>query len=95
MLSGELTANTGIVVSGVDVTLFYSLSGGKTETTIVETDSNGKFSVIPGFNIGYDVLAQTQVLNQLGEWESVESSLSTRIKFNGVIKFNGSNKFRG
>ncbi|MFJ5378118.1 YmfQ family protein [Pectobacterium sp. CHL-2024] len=95
VLSGELTANAGIVVSGVDITLFYSLAGGKTETVVVKTDSDGKFSVTPGFNIGYDVLAHATVLNQLGEWENVESSLSTRFKFNGVIKFNGSNKFRG
>lgn len=95
VLSGALTAAAGIVVSDIDVTLIYTLAGGATATERLVTDSNGQFSTAPDFSVGYDVVARAQVLNPLCEWENVESSLSTRIKFNGVIKFNGSNKFRG
>ncbi|AIU88344.1 DUF2612 domain-containing protein [Pectobacterium odoriferum] len=95
VLSGALTAAPGIVVSDIDVTLIYTLSGGATATEHLVTDDNGQFSTTPQFD-EFTVVARAQVLTPLCEWENVQSGeVVTNIFFNGTVTFNGRAKFRG
>ncbi|PWC25120.1 DUF2612 domain-containing protein, partial [Brenneria nigrifluens] len=73
VLSGELTANAGVVVSDVDITLIYTLPGGATVTERMVTDAGGQFSTVTDVGADFTVVARAQVLTPLCEWENVES----------------------
>ncbi|MDG0802703.1 hypothetical protein [Pectobacterium polaris] len=75
LTDGVLSGALGIVVSDIDVTMIYTLVGGRTETERLVTDDNGQFSTTPSFNISYSVVARAQVLNPLCIWENIESPL--------------------
>ncbi|MGM3159957.1 DUF2612 domain-containing protein [Dickeya undicola] len=95
VLSGSLAANSGVVVSDVDVTLIYTLHDGTTITSRAVTDSRGQFSDTPPA-IDFSVVGRAQVLTPLCEWENVQSNeLIANIFFNGTVTFNGRVKFRG
>ncbi|AUH00844.1 DUF2612 domain-containing protein [Prodigiosinella confusarubida] len=74
VLSGDLTANAGIIVSDVDITLIYTLPSGATVTERLVTDADGNFSATPNVGADFIVVARAQVLTPLCEWVNVEAS---------------------
>ncbi|AMO49212.1 Hypothetical protein AKI40_2824 [Enterobacter sp. FY-07] len=95
VVSGTLTANPGVSVSDIDVTLIYTASGASTNQSAI-TDTEGRFTVTPPVAEPFSVIARAQVWTPLCEWEDVESAeVTTNIFHNGSVTHNGLHTHRG
>lgn len=93
-ISGALTANRGVTVSGVDVTLFYT-SNGTTVTQDAVTDAAGQFFVTVPVADPFYAVARAQVWTPLCQWENVEGVMEANIFYNGSVKYDGTHTYRG